>query len=184
MRIIGGKFKKKVLTSIKSGEKLRPTSDFVREAIFNILGENITNKVFLELFAGTGAVSVEALSRGAKKVVLVEKNRKNLNLIKRNFELLNIQKSAYRIINRDCFDFLNNFDERENIDIIFADPPYNKGFIQRLLNSLKNFNRLTDDNLIILECFKNEPFDFHNIFELLKEKKYGETKLIFLKKNY
>jgi 16S rRNA (guanine966-N2)-methyltransferase len=182
MRIIAGRFKKRNLVSIKDSKNLRPTSDFVREAIFDIIGEYINNKFFLDLYSGSGAVSLEALSRGAKKIFLVEKNRKNVNIIKRNLKEFNIPESEYEIFQKDCLKFLQQNKENIFFDIVFADPPYNKGYLNKLLLYLKDFNFFLKDNLIILECFKEEKFDLPECFNFLKEKKYGETKVIFLKK--
>ncbi len=180
MRIIAGRFKKKNLVSIKSAENLRATSDFVRESIFDVLGDVVKNKNFLELFAGSGAVSFEALSRGAKKIFLVEKSIKNVNIIRRNISELKLNKDEYKIYCKDSFKFLKQ--NEIFFHIIFADPPYNKGLAQKTILELENFKFLEKENLIIIEYSKSEKLNIPKCFEIFKEKLYSDTKVIFLKK--
>jgi 16S rRNA (guanine966-N2)-methyltransferase len=120
MRIIGGEFRSRRLQSLP-GTDVRPTSDKMRETLFNILGTSIDGVVFLDAFAGTGAVGIEALSRGARHAVFIEKDRNAANLIKTNIAALEIGARA-RVIQGSAALYLEKIDA----DIVFIDPPYPK----------------------------------------------------------
>lgn len=127
IRIIGGEWRSRLITFPES-EELRPTPDRVRETVFNWLGQVLHGRTCLDLFAGSGALGFEALSRGAERVVMVEKERQAVAALKRNAELLHA--IGAEIINRDALQFLAH--DRERFDVIFVDPPYPA----RLLDSL------------------------------------------------
>ncbi len=118
MRIIAGKHRGRVLKEF-DGKDIRPTSDRAREALFNIFSEKIPDCTFLDLFAGTGAVGIEAISRGAKKVVMVDIRRESVELIKKNLALV---KESAVVYNKDGIEYLKSTTEK--FDFIFIDPPY------------------------------------------------------------
>jgi 16S rRNA (guanine966-N2)-methyltransferase len=120
MRVIAGEFRSRKLQSL-AGTDVRPTSDKMRETLFNILGASVEGVVFLDAYAGTGAVGIEALSRGAKHAVFIEKNRDTANLIKSNLAALGIGARA-RVIQGSAALYLEKIDA----DIVFIDPPYPK----------------------------------------------------------
>jgi 16S rRNA (guanine966-N2)-methyltransferase len=127
MRIIAGKFRSRRLNSIK-GMVLRPTSDKLRETLFNILGELVVNARFMDLFAGTGAVGIEALSRGAREAIFVEKHPPTAALIKKNLESLDIRTGA-RVVASDAMKALERLArepavKNARVDLVFLDPPY------------------------------------------------------------
>jgi len=127
MRIIAGKFRSRQLKSIK-GMVLRPTSDKLRETLFNILGELVVNARFMDLFAGTGAVGIEALSRGAREAIFVEKHPPAAALIKKNLESLDIRTGA-RVVASDAMKALERLArepavKNARVDLLFLDPPY------------------------------------------------------------
>lgn len=121
MRIIGGQWRGRQLAT-PTGRHVRPTADRVRESLFNILGQNLTGRSFLDLFAGTGAVALEAASRGASPVVAVESNRTAAQLAARNIRDCG---AAVELVGYDAARFLNQSQEaRRSFDLVFVDPPY------------------------------------------------------------
>jgi 16S rRNA (guanine(966)-N(2))-methyltransferase RsmD len=135
VRIISGKFRGRRLKSPR-GTDLRPTSDRLKETLFNILGPGISGSVFLDVFAGTGAIGLEALSRGARLAVFIESNREAVKLIRQNIELCGIA-SDYRVLVGDVFTLLRSL-ARESFaaDITILDPPYDWGPYRDLLDAL------------------------------------------------
>lgn len=155
MRIIGGSFKGAVLYGPK-GADTRPTSDKVREALFNIIGSQIEGASFLDLFGGTGAVGFEALSRGASQVTIVEADQ--IDLIRKNAAKLKIETSErFHVIKGDTLKAIQVMEKRNQMfDFIFADPPWSKG---HETETVKNAARILNfDGTLILEAFhKTEP---------------------------
>ena len=178
MRIVSGKFKNKLVNTLETKE-LRPTLSKIRESIFDVLQEKVVDSVWLDLFAGSGLVGIEAASRLAKEIIFVEKNPKHFKLLKQNLSTFNFE---YKIYLNDATRALKYFEE-EQFDIIFLDPPYETGCIEKVLPIITEKNILKNDGFIIIECTKNENFDDlikHIGFEKIKEKIYGGTKLLYL----
>jgi 16S rRNA (guanine966-N2)-methyltransferase len=181
MRIIGGKAKGRTL-HFPSGSKERPTSDFLREALFNLLGY-LQNKTFLDLFAGSGSVGLEAASRGAQGVYFVEKNKHLVEVIKKNIQKCCLDKNC-RIIAGDIeFGLRDLFRKKNEFDIIFADPPYCQDLVEETLKSLSKYNVLKEDGVIVIQHSIKE-----NITELVDDniyqtdqRKYGDNALTFFK---
>uniref|UniRef100_A0A7C4UBY9 16S rRNA (Guanine(966)-N(2))-methyltransferase RsmD n=1 Tax=candidate division WOR-3 bacterium TaxID=2052148 RepID=A0A7C4UBY9_UNCW3 len=168
MRIISGILGGR---KIKYPPNIRPTSEKVREAIFSMM--DVKDKLFLDLFAGSGAVGIEAYSRGAKEVWFVEKNERIHLILKENIKSLGVNGKAIR---GNVFNVIKNL--KKDFDIIFLDPPYDENLVQKTLLSLKG--RINSDTIIIIESSKRELFEINN-FEKIKEKKYGETIITILK---
>jgi 16S rRNA (guanine(966)-N(2))-methyltransferase RsmD len=179
MRITGGKYKGRTIETVK-GQEVRPTSSKVRESIFNIiqLSENSTvfyegKTVMLDLFAGSGIMGLESLSRGAESVVFVEKNPKHANIIKNNLKNLGIDS---KLIIADATKIIDKLDEKFNF--IFIDPPYHAGFYEPVLAKIQAKQLLAEDGFIILE--HPVTLDIKAIlsktdFQVFKEKVYGDT---------
>jgi len=171
MRIIAGKFRSRQLRSLKS-TALRPTSDRLRETLFNILGDLVAGSRFIDAFAGTGAVGIEALSRGAKEVIFIEKHPATAALIKKNLESLQIQKDEARVLPIDVLHALErlaseNSESREVPDILFLDPPYDHAAeYDRVLSFLGSATLLHDGALVIAEHRRN--FDLPETVENLQ----------------
>lgn len=182
MRIIAGLYKGCRLQTF-TGNDIRPTPGKVREAIFDIIGVRIVGAEFLDLFAGTGAMGIEAISRGAKGVTFVEIDRKSIALIKNN--LTKIKKNEVsNIIKTDYRQALKLFNlNQKSFNIIFLDPPYHKNYISIVLQEVDISNILPEGSLIIVQ--HPTPIevkgDFKNLLPI-KEKKYGSTKITILKK--
>lgn len=155
MRIVAGKFRSRILAPVKD-LALRPTSDRLRETIFDILNEQIENSIFLDLFAGTGAVGIEALSRGARRVFFVEKHAATVRLIRKNLEMLKVRDGKdgeAEIVCADVLIALSRLATRgAKADFIFADPPYarEKELIE-VLNLVGGSSILADRGLLIAE---------------------------------
>jgi len=179
MRITTGKYRNRKL-HIPRG--IRPTQDKVRKAAFDILGD-IEGLSFLELFAGSGAVGFEALSRGAAELTLVECNRDAVLAIKRNISLLNPANcNLYHLEAEKAIKLLSL--DKKSFNIIFIDPPYNKEMTKKILQTLEAYDILSPYGLVIVQHSRLEelPKDALN-FSLIKEAKYGDTRLsIFRKK--
>ena len=175
MRIVGGKYKSRVLERIND-ENVRPTSDMARESIFNILQNVVYGADFLDLFCGTGAMGIEALSRGAKEVAFNDASRKSLEILKKNLDKLQI-KSGYTVTNALAENYLKTIDK--TFDIIYIDPPYKSGLG---IEALKVASRaLADDGVIIYE--EEQPINgsIENL-TVSDSRKYGRVHLTFFKK--
>jgi 16S rRNA (guanine966-N2)-methyltransferase len=163
---------------------LRPTMDRVKAAIFSSLGERIMGARVLDLFAGTGALGIEALSRGAKAATFVESDRRAIEAIKHNLDLTGFQG---RIRQQDVFDFLRHADAPGIYDLIFADPPYEKlksgdAFTNLLLCNHPLASCLTTEGIFVLEKRPGERLPQTGLWDVVREKSYGATETIFLQK--
>ncbi len=161
---------------------IRPTQDKTRKALFDILG-NIEGLFFLELFAGSGAVGFEALSRGAKALVLVEQNPECASAIKKNIELLKVFESCvlYPIDSQRAIKNLQQ--SGKSFDIIFLDPPYHQDLVKKTLQTLEAYDILAPNGLIVVQHFKKENLpDEPGVLSLFKQYKYGSTLLSLFQK--
>ena len=187
MRVIGGSAKKTLLKSPK-GFDTRPTSDRVKESVFNILSRFIEKSNFLDLFSGTGSIAIEALSRGACSAVLVEKNIKNVSIIKENLKRTKLSDRA-KILVKDVFGaikFLHS--KKAEFDIIYMDPPYKLNIYNRVLQYILTYNILDNDGLVVVESSSKslpEPVVLYSKVKLSRVllKEYGDTCISFYKQN-
>ena len=145
MRVISGWARGKKLESIKSPH-IRPTTDRVKEAIFNIIQFNILNSSFLDLFGGTGQIGIEALSRGAKKVIIVDNNNDSLKTIKKNISGLK-SDSDLQVINDNAYQFLEKTELK--FDIAFLDPPYNSEILSSIFSYMDKI--MNPNSIVIVE---------------------------------
>ena len=187
MRIIGGKAKGRSL-HFPAGSKERPTSDFLREALLNLLGD-VTDKSFLDLFSGSGSVGLEVASRGAKEVCFIEKDKIMASFAKKNIESCGFENKC-RIINADIRSGLNNLIKKKcKFDIVFADPPYNKGLVETTIKLLKEYPVYKQDALIVIQHSTREDFglvlaesfDGETLWQRIDQRKYGDNVISFLK---
>ncbi len=180
MRIISGTSKGRRLATPKN-RAIRPTSDRVKESIFNILGNEVEGKVVLDLFAGTGNLGIEALSRGAKKAVFVEKGRQALSLIHRNLSQCGMD-GRFEILPKDVTRSIGILEQRgEAFDLILIDPPYAKGLIQKTLLKLNSSRIHHKDSMIIIQHDRRESIPV--LFEgwtLIRQRRIGDTVISFL----
>ena len=180
MRIISGTSRGRKLATPRN-HSLRPTSDRVKESIFNILQSEIEGKVVLDLFAGTGNLGIEALSRGAKKTIFVEKGRQALRLIQKNLTQFGLE-GRFEILPRDANHAIGILMERgECFDLILMDPPYEKGLIQKTLIKLNSNQIYHKDSILIIEHHRREPLPHHmERWNLIRQRRMGDTVISFL----
>ena len=177
MRVIAGSCRSLPLVT-PQGEDTRPTTDRIKETLFNMIQGDIPDCVFYDFYAGSGGIGIEALSRGAKHAYFVENNKQALECIKKN---LNFTKLADKstVISRDIFSAIPFLSEKA--DIIFMDPPYQLGNEALVCQMLKQSGCLKEDTLIIIEAVKDR--DFSDIsalgFSVMKEKIYKTNKHVF-----
>ncbi len=182
MRVIAGSCKGRVLFSPR-GNLIRPTSDRIKEFIFDYLGPKIENASVLDLFSGTGNLSIEALSRGADLAILVDKSKEAIRLIYRNLELTKLL-SQCQVIHQDVFRFLKiAASNGSRVDYIFADPPYSANIYGDLIDAIGKGNFLKDDGFLILECDSRRFIEAREAPLLLVTKKvFGDSAILVFKK--
>lgn len=163
MKIIGGIHKNRKIITPK-GLLTRPTSSRLRESVFNICQWEIEGATFLDLFAGSGAIGLEALSRGAAQVVFVDQDKESIRCIKENIENFEWTNSS-QVIHADVFKALERFKDKK-FQIIYADPPYNKGFAQLVLNKCDQDSLLNSNGMLFLEEDKNVTLNCENLKNL------------------
>lgn len=180
MRIIAGKYKGKVLSEFELSST-RPTSDLVRGAIFNMLGEKVNGCTFLDLFAGTGAMGIEAVSRNAKQVVFVDNNQESINLIKKNTTFL--KENNFKIKKSDCFEALKELSNSQYcFDIIFIDPPYKTDLAEKCIKQIVKHDLLQNGGLVVWEHDETKN-SLLNMLSDVKNKKYGKKYVTILNIN-
>ena len=169
--IIAGRFKRRKLTT-PSGTTTRPSLGKVREALFNICQTEIEQASFLDLFAGAGAIGFEALSRGAATVTFIEQDRKAQAAISKNIKILGVEKEA-RLIKGDVFKALEHLPP---FDIIFADPPYGKGFSNEIAKLVEKYGLLKEGGSLFLEDTEDQELLLEKLV-LKKSRKAGRATL-------
>jgi len=181
MRIIAGVVKG-FLLKVPKGLDVRPTSDRVKETIFNILGSQLVDAAVLDLFAGTGNLGLEALSRGAASAVFFDASRKSLTVIKENIAHTKLNDYC-EVRNTDALIGINFFNKNNSkFDLVFCDPPYNKGLIVKTLMSMDSPDSLLSaTGVLIVEHSCHEPWpDCLKYLEVRRTEKFGETLISFV----
>jgi 16S rRNA (guanine966-N2)-methyltransferase len=180
MRIISGTSKGRKFATPRS-QSLRPTSDRVKESIFNILRVEMEGNVVLDLFAGTGNLGIEALSRGAKKAIFVEKERQAIRFIQRNLTQLGLEERS-EIVPKDTNRAIGILKQRgKSFDLILMDPPYEKGLIQKTLIKLSSHPIYHKDSILVIEHNRREPLpDTVAGWNLIRQRRIGDTIISFL----
>jgi 16S rRNA (guanine966-N2)-methyltransferase len=183
MRIVGGRLRGRALAAPKS-QGIRPTADRLRESLFNILmhayGDPVTGARVLDLFAGTGALGLEALSRGAAFALFVDDGAEARALLRQNVEALSLAAVA-RIFRRDATK-LGPAHPLEPFSLVFLDPPYGKGLAEKALASARDGGWLTDEALIMVEEAVDAVFKAPEGFEDIERRKYDDTEFVILKR--
>ena len=182
MRITGGKAARRIL-KVPKGLAVRPTPDLVKQAVFNSLGGRVVGARVLELFAGTGALSLECLSRGATSAVCVEKSSRHAETLRQNFQLAGFPPETLQVRVQDVFAALAQLETAGQLfDLILADPPYEPGAAKIIQNLLKQYPILKPGGFLAIEHGEKDP-DLEPEFtmELVRQRKYGETLLTLFK---
>ena len=183
MRVIAGKCRSLPLKSLP-GDNTRPTTDRIKETLFNILGPYIPGCRFLDLFSGSGAIGIEALSRGAKCACFVENNSNAVNVIKENLRFTKLGDEAF-IIKGDALKLIDSGDLRYTYDVVFMDPPYNKKLETQALAVLKGSKWVHEDTLFVCEISLDTDIE-HDLpkgYDIIKFKKYKTNAHVFIKKS-
>ncbi len=160
-----------------SDDSVRPTTDRIKETIFNILQPYVADAVVLDLFAGSGALGIECLSRGAKEVVFADKRRESIALVNQNLKGID---GSFRVIAGDFLGVLRS--ARQRFDLIFLDPPYNSGLGERAIETILRLDILTDDGIIIYEHAANEPFNCDKFDVKSRAKEMGYVTVDFIRR--
>ncbi|WP_156286143.1 16S rRNA (guanine(966)-N(2))-methyltransferase RsmD [Oceanivirga salmonicida] len=182
MRITSGKLKNRVVLS-REGFDTRPTLERIKESIFSIIYDKVIDAKFLDLYSGTGNMSFEALSRGAKRAIMIEKDYEALNVIIDNVTRFKLEKDcrAYKNDSLRAIEILKR--KNEKFDIIFMDPPYKENLTTKTLEKLSEFDILEQDGIIICEHANYEKLD-DKIMNLVKydEREYNKKIISFFRK--
>ena len=185
MRIISGTFKGKKIFEPKDSST-RPLKDLTKESIFNIivhsnkLKVDIKNSFVLDLFSGVGSFGIECISRGAKHVTFFENYNGVLPILKKNLSSLKIDEK-YQVIEQNILNGINLKNSINTFDIIFLDPPYKDKNLDKLLMEINNHKILNKNGIIIIHRHKNEQDIIPKVFQIVDQKKYGISKITFLK---
>lgn len=174
MRIVSGSARGLKLLSLE-GDNTRPTTDRVKEALFSIIQFNIYDSVVLDLFSGSGAIGIEALSRGAKHCDFVDDHKPACDIILENLVRAKLNDKA-SVFNCDAQNFLSGC--KQKYDIVFLDPPYNKGLCELAVNKICDLSLINDNGIFVCETSADEP----PIVEKAKRKVYGKIAITVIKK--
>jgi 16S rRNA (guanine966-N2)-methyltransferase len=183
MRIIAGRYKNRVIPTLKNCD-YRPSTTKLREALFSILSSGdfleskpVEDAVVLDLFAGAGTLSFEALSRGAKNITLIDTNKKYLEQATEFAKKIKEHENVITLI-MDATDLRSS---QQQYTLVFMDPPYHKNYVNKSLISLVKNNWLKTGAIIAIEISKYDDINFIQQFTLVMEKKYGKNKLLLLR---
>lgn len=182
MRVIAGTAKRLQLKTVE-GMDTRPTTDRIKETLFNMISAYIADSNFLDLFSGSGAIGIEALSRGAAHASFVEQSKKAMECINDNLKYTKLSDRA-ELYETDAVNALSRMEGSKTFDYIFMDPPYNQSHEKRVLEYLSNSMLLSDDGIIIVEASLETDFSYVAKlgFSIIKEKEYKTNKHVFLEK--
>lgn len=183
MRVIAGTARR-LLLKTPEGQDTRPTTDRIKETLFNMLMPYLPDAVFVDLFSGSGGIGIEALSRGARKAYFIENNAKAVACITENIEHTHLADKSV-VLRQDVFAALRG-GIRDKADIVFMDPPYGQGQVyQNVLELLRDVPCVNEDTLIVAEASLGEDFEYADRlgFAVKREKKYKTNKHVFLQKS-
>lgn len=181
MRVIAGTARR-LLLKTPEGMDTRPTTDRIKETLFNILMPYLSGAIFLDLFSGSGGIGIEALSRGARKAYFVENSQKAILCINDNLAHTHLSDKAV-VLKQDVFSALRG-NIRDTVDVIFLDPPYHQGYEKKVLELLRDSQYVNEDTLIVIETSLDTSFDYAETlgFFVEREKLYKTNKHTFLQK--
>ncbi len=182
MRVIAGKARRLPLKTVP-GMDTRPTTDRIKETLFNILQPELADCRFLDLFSGSGGIGIEAISRGASEAVFVEKNPKACRCIRENLSFTKLEEHG-KLLNMDVFQALRSMEGQSAFDCIFMDPPYNQDLEKHVLQYLSGSSLADEDTLIIIEADLHTDFSYleEEGFILSRIKEYKTNKHVFVHK--
>lgn len=186
MRVIAGSARRLKLKT-PEGKDTRPTQDIIKETLFNIIQNDVPGSLFLDIFAGSGQIGIEALSRGARKAVFIENNKKTADIIRENLLTTRLSDRG-EVLGSDAMVALSGlentlFYKSSPFDIIYLDPPYESGLEENILSFLKGSSLMGSDTLIIIEASQKTDFSFAEGlgFTIVREKNYKHNRHVFLR---
>ena len=178
MRVISGSYKGRKLNSSQNLH-IRPTTDRVKEFIFNVLQDFPMNKTVVDIFSGSGSLGIEAISRGAQKAYFVDDFSESLGVLQKNLDNLNIPKYNYQIIKSDAIKFVEN--NRELFSLYFLDPPFRYPPLQELLDKLFSNKNVNSECIIVLENEISNPInESSELYDIIKQRKFGRSQINFI----
>lgn len=178
MRIVSGEYRSRTLKTLK-GDNTRPTSDKIRGAIYDSIAFDTNYKTMIDLFSGSGAMALEALSRGYNKAILNDKSKDAVSIIKENIKALKVEKqtTVYNLDYKHCLK------KCSKVDMIFIDPPYDKFDLEELIRLIHSYDLINDDGMIIIEgSNQTELPETIDSFYLSKKKDYKSTVILYYRK--
>ncbi|MEF9941072.1 MAG: 16S rRNA (guanine(966)-N(2))-methyltransferase RsmD [Lachnospiraceae bacterium] len=180
MRVIAGRAKRLQLKTL-DGFDTRPTTDRIKETLFNMIAPDLYDSVFLDLFSGSGGIGIEALSRGAKEAVFVEYNPKAMECIKQNLLVTGLEEKA-SLMSTDVMTALRKLEGQKQFDFIYMDPPYEQLLEKAVLEYLAESTLITEDTELVVEASKDTDFSYIESFgyHLIKRKEYKNNVHVFL----
>lgn len=180
MRVIAGSARRIPLKT-PEGMDTRPTQDRIKETLFNMLQYDLADCTFLDLFAGSGAIGIEALSRGARSAVFVEQNARAAEIVRENLKATRLDKQAV-VMNCDALSALRRLEGKNRFDYIFMDPPYNQELERQMLSYLADSGMIDKQSTIIIEASLETSFDYLEElgFIMEKNKKYKTNRHVFV----
>ena len=183
IRIIAGEYRGRKL-KVPQGVDIRPSSDQLREGLFNILSALVDyeSMIFLDLYAGTGALGLEALSRGAKKVIFIEASRKNMSILKQNIESISPEQNFFELNQDSSVQWLSGFVDPGHPCVVFLDPPFSGNEYELILYKLNVLPSIRAGSLIEVESNQAMEILFPKNLLLLKHRRYGSVTLDILRK--
>ena len=180
MKIISGKYKGRNLEGFDL-DGTRPTMDRVKESLFGMIQNYIDDSIVLDLFSGSGNLSIEALSEGAKYAYSVDSNYKAIKTIKKNIDTINI--TDIEVLNMDYIEALKYFNNKNiKFNIIFLDPPYKTNYIEKSIIKIDEYDLLEDDGIIVCESDNLDRIVYTDKYKSVKDKKYGDKYIVLLRK--
>ena len=182
MRVIAGKAGSLPLRTM-TGLNTRPTTDRIKETLFNMIADQVPGSRFLDLFSGSGGIGIEALSRGAAAAVFVENNRQALRCIHENLNFTRLAPQG-RVLAGDVIQTVQDMNGEKPFTIIFMDPPYDNDLEKRVLEVLRHNSIADPDTLIIIEASNDTDFSYldENGYTMIKDKHYGSNRHVFVRK--
>ena len=182
MRVIAGSARSLPLKTLR-GSTTRPTTDRIKETLFNMIAADIPGGRFLDLFSGSGGIGIEALSRGASMAVFVEQDRAALQVIRQNLKFTHLEDRA-TVIGTDAVRAVASMNPDVSFDVIFMDPPYGHALERRVLEAIRNSSIADENTLIIIEASADTDFSWLDElgFEMKRDKRYGSNRHVFVKR--
>ena len=184
MRVIAGSARRLPLKTIE-GLDTRPTTDRIKETLFNILQADVPGASVLDLFSGSGAIGIEALSRGAAECVFVEKSKEACNCIRENLAFTKLAGNQATVMEMDCISAVSRMSyTKKKFDLVFMDPPYHDGLERPVLETIRRTGLVDENTLFIIEAEIHTDFEYLDEigYELVREKNYKTNKHVFCRR--